>query len=99
MGPHWTCGSISVPSERKVRAVSDGAVGRASAWVGHFSHWVAWIGRPASPAKAAQRGAGGLRATVITGGRLRVGDLVVARGHERPACHDEIADAQAPTGD
>jgi hypothetical protein len=37
------------------------------------------------PAKAAQRGAGGLRATVITGGRLRVGDLVVARGHERPA--------------
>jgi MOSC domain-containing protein YiiM len=31
-------------------------------------------------AKEALRGRGGLRATVITGGRLRVGDLVDARG-------------------
>jgi len=30
------------------------------------------------PAKAALQGRGGLRATVITGGRLRVGDLVAA---------------------
>ena len=36
------------------------------------------------PAKAALRGRGGLRATVLTGGRLRVGDLVVAREDERP---------------
>jgi MOSC domain-containing protein YiiM len=36
------------------------------------------------PAKEALRGRGGLRATVISGGCLRVGDLVVAREHEQP---------------
>jgi MOSC domain-containing protein YiiM len=35
-------------------------------------------------AKEALRGRGGLRATVITGGRLRVGDLVAAHEDERP---------------
>lgn len=35
------------------------------------------------PAKAALQGRGGLRATVITGGQLRVGDLVVAYPYGR----------------
>jgi len=43
------------------------------------------------PAKAALSGRGGLRATVITGGAVRVGDLVLARPATRPGDQDASA--------